>query len=467
MTFRFKPAEDEMTPPEVNRNLFGGAALIGVATLIWDKLKMVMHKFVSLIVVTSTFRGECKTMLTFYVMQKMKRSKFADKTFWSARKYVRPLRRFTAVIYETVGTDPILAFCGRSPILISYNANHETVQISFIRGTVQLDQLILQIETHFNHFSDEGFSKNRRFNVRRKYGSVGRMFSQKQLECRTSEAAIGKSPDSEAWMMGRLVSWKLDEVGEGMPVSEKAMQSLAYPPEIQRTFDGIVQWKSSESWYKERGIPWKRGLLLHGAPGTGKSAFVRAVGIDLDMPIFILDIGTMTNEEFVDAWEAALAIAPVIVLIEDMDAVFKGRKRLSEASGGLTFDCLLSRISGVENSDGVILFITTNDLGSIDPAIGQVWRDGTSRPGRIDLIIQFSEMREPDRLRLAKMVMKGMPESVIAMAVQDGAGETAAQFQTRCAKMALDFYWYPLVTEMSVREMVDGFQKWQETSRIS
>lgn len=436
---------------DATKNIFGGAAVLSVLTLAWDKIKLLCHRVVSLAVVTATFRGDAKTMLSFYVMRKLKRSRFGDPTFAAAQKYVRPARRFLRLMFETVGEDPLMVYCGRTPIVVTdVTDKKDAVKVSFCRGTIKLDDFVKAVEGYYNEFAEGGSrdKKSRRFMVQRKYGTLGHMM--------VAHRSLGKSAAddedlqsgrrgaaNEFWMMGRLVSWHESEIGEGTVDTHKAMEMLAYPPEIDVLYENMVQWKASEDWYKERGIPWKIGMLLHGKPGTGKSAFVRASAIDMDMPVFILDIATMTNEEFVGAWELALTYAPVMVLIEDMDAVFRGRKRVDTMTGGLTFDCLLSRISGVENSDGVALFMTTNDLKSIDPAIGQVAEDATAttRPGRIDAIVEFKIMRPEERQRLAERIMRGMERQVITEMVWAGEDETGAQFQARCTKAALDFYW--------------------------
>jgi len=107
----------------------------------------------------------------------------------------------------------------------------------------------------------------------------------------------------------------------------------------------------------------------------------------------------------------------------------------------LTFDCLLNCISGVKQADGVFLVVTTNHVDKLDPALGIPDATGKStRPGRIDKAIHLGLMAEPQRLQLAKHILSDYPE-LIAKTVEEGEGETAAQFQSRCAQLALSKFW--------------------------
>ena len=72
---------------------------------------------------------------------------------------------------------------------------------------------------------------------------------------------------------------------------------------------------SLRQWYRERGIPYRRGYLLHGSPGCGKGYFVRKLAAAAGVPIYVLDIGktsTMTNESLPAHMHAVEANAVVV-----------------------------------------------------------------------------------------------------------------------------------------------------------
>jgi hypothetical protein len=176
------------------------------------------------------------------------------------------------------------------------------------------------------------------------------------------------------------------------------------------------------------------------------------------------------------AWSEMQVNVPCIALLEDFDNVFHGRKNVARQphmlpfmglNGGgdkkdgddgmksmapLTFDCVLNCLDGVERADGIFTVITTNDIGKIDPALGQPRKqpDGSTefistRPGRIDKAIELSYMEPADKKRLARRILGDYPDEYARMIhfveCQPDLVETPAQFQERCAQVALRCFW--------------------------
>ena len=118
----------------------------------------------------------------------------------------------------------------------------------------------------------------------------------------------------------------------------------------------------------------------------------------------------------------------------------------------LTFDCLLNCLDGVDRADGIFTIITTNDISKIDPALGQPRKqpDGSvefisTRPGRVDKAVELGAMELADKKRMARRILGGyeMPlrEMLDFVDRYPDLEETPAQFQERCAQIALACFW--------------------------
>lgn len=142
----------------------------------------------------------------------------------------------------------------------------------------------------------------------------------------------------------------------------------------------------SRQWYADRAIPYRRGYLLYGPPGNGKTSVAHALASEFRMRIYILNLSDkMLNDESLS--HLMHKVSPKsIILLEDVDSIFKGRE--SEEKG-ISFSGLLNVLCGVASSDGKIIFMTTNHKEKLDVAL--------IRPGRADKHI-FIDNATPDQI---------------------------------------------------------------------
>ena len=157
------------------------------------------------------------------------------------------------------------------------------------------------------------------------------------------------------------------------------------------------------------GIPFRRGYLLHGVPGAGKTSLIHSVAGELGLPIYILSLTVLSlDDNTLKSLISARLPKSCIVLIEDIDAAFtrgmkrdiadpeaQARKKSEPTEGerggkkdgkdaafnGVTLSGLLNALDGIAAQEGRLLFATTNDYNALDPAL--------LRPGRLDLHIEF------------------------------------------------------------------------------
>ena len=139
--------------------------------------------------------------------------------------------------------------------------------------------------------------------------------------------------------------------------------------------------------YLNNGIPFTRGILLHGPPGTGKTTTIVLSANKFDCPLFKIRIGdeNLNGQSLTDALSAI--IPPCIVVMEDLDLI-------SENNVGILVDLLDSSVS----NNGIIYFFTTNFydklIAEINPAL--------LRPGRIDVEIHMGYLSHEQILAYLK-----------------------------------------------------------------
>ncbi|KAI0306336.1 BCS1 N terminal-domain-containing protein [Multifurca ochricompacta] len=182
---------------------------------------------------------------------------------------------------------------------------------------------------------------------------------------------------------GRLVvrtAWGTEWRPFGLPRRKRPLHSVVLAPGVaEKIVEDVRAFLRRREWYADRGIPYRRGYLLHGPPGSGKSSFIQALAGSLSYDICLLNLSERGLTD--DKLNYLMSNAPErsFLLIEDVDAAFNKRVQTSEDGyqSSVTFSGFLNALDGVASGEERIIFLTTNHIDRLDPAL--------IRPGRVDL----------------------------------------------------------------------------------
>lgn len=202
--------------------------------------------------------------------------------------------------------------------------------------------------------------------------------------------------------------------------------------EIEANTTGFMARRESLARY---GIPAKRGVLLAGRPGTGKTLVCKALMSGSGETTCILaSTYTLGVEGYItELYDLARDLAPSIVFIEDVDLIAKDRMEWGDTSGPV-LPALLAALDGIEECHEVITVATTNHREALDKALSQ-------RPSRFDRIIDIPCPSAEQRRRLVSNLCRRIPldERIQARIAARTEGLTPAQVQEVLYTLAIRY----------------------------
>ncbi|KAJ7622493.1 hypothetical protein FB45DRAFT_927826 [Roridomyces roridus] len=184
--------------------------------------------------------------------------------------------------------------------------------------------------------------------------------------------------------------------GRTVTKSRRALSTLLLPAGTKDLIlNDAKDFLVDKEWYSRAGIPHRRGYLLYGAPGTGKSSTIHAIAGELGLEIYMISLSHPRMDDYVLSQLISHTPSRCILLLEDIDCAFPSRANADEdeddepaasalmypPKSAVTLSGLLNVLDSVSSEEGRITFATTNHIDNLDPAL--------IRPGRMDLKIKY------------------------------------------------------------------------------
>lgn len=221
-----------------------------------------------------------------------------------------------------------------------------------------------------------------------------------------------------------------------------SFKDVAGLPEAKEELQEIVDFLKDPKKFQRLGGRIPKGVLLMGAPGTGKTLIAKAIAGEANVPFFTIS-GSDFVEMFVgvgasrvrDLFQQARKAAPCLVFIDEIDAV--GRHRGAGLGGGhdereQTLNQLLVEMDGFEGKEGVIMIAATNRPDVLDPAL--------LRPGRFDrrIVVPRPDLKGREEiLKVHARKLRLSDDVDLAVIARGTPGFVGADLENICNEAAL------------------------------
>jgi cell division protease FtsH len=182
--------------------------------------------------------------------------------------------------------------------------------------------------------------------------------------------------------------------------------------EVEAEINEIVDFLRAPEKYRRLGARAPKGVLLSGAPGTGKTLLARATAGEAKVPFFsasasefiemIVGVGASRVREL---FAEARKVAPAIIFIDEIDTIGRARGGARSIGGHdereQTLNQILTEMDGFSGSEGVVVLAATNRPDVLDPAL--------LRPGRFDRLITVHAPDHKGRTEILRVHARGIP----------------------------------------------------------
>ncbi len=222
---------------------------------------------------------------------------------------------------------------------------------------------------------------------------------------------------------------KWDEVGGHEKIKEELKQAVQWPL------------KYSELFVHANTTPPK-GILLYGAPGTGKTLLIKALAnesgvnfISVKGPELISKYVGESERAIRDVFKMAKQASPTILFFDEIDSLVphRGAGGTDSSVAERVISQFLTEMDGIEELKGVIVLAATNRVDMLDPAL--------LRSGRFDLLLELPKPSMEDRLKIFNIHLKGKPvasEINFENLAKETEGKVGADIEAICRKASMN-----------------------------
>jgi cell division protease FtsH len=298
------------------------------------------------------------------------------------------------------------------------SSSGDTVQGEFKKDVTYKDETAKQFETEFPTFADD-----RELSKLLEQNDVTITAEPPGQRSLLQTILLGFGPTILlvalfVWFFRRAAGGGIGQFGRSRarrvePASQNVtFQDVAGIEEAEHELVEVVDFLKNPERYRRLGARIPRGVLLAGAPGTGKTLLARAVAGEANVPFF-----SASASEFIEAivgigasrvrdlFQQAKAAAPAIIFVDELDAV--GRSRGAAGAIGShdereqTLNQILTEMDGFDSDANVIVLGATNRPEVLDPAL--------LRPGRFDRRVFVQPPDAPGRAAILRVHTRSVP----------------------------------------------------------